>query len=430
MSLAERTGVQHAAVAGDVGYRSSVTAKTLLFAFILLIGISPRIGLPGVDAEIRVQDLLVPVMVLYLLLSPRPRARLPMQSLIGPVLPLFLFGSVIVLALSMTFMPEISLIRRVAYYGRTLEIFVIATCIAGLYLRSGPKALTVAVRAVQTSIIMNAAWVLFQTVTGTFTTLVGQDISSTIESYGPKLIGEPSPFGVGQYWAFAAAITAALVKNRVNIPLNSVLLLLSFYGALVAESRISVGAIVVVIGLLLVLGPDKRKPINIAGTFLGTLVMAFGFVLITPLLGDRFSRADIEMSVDVRVNTIWIPDIGKVVDSPIFGVGPGGLVGVGNQTEAHNFMIRALVDFGFIVGTLFILFFLIAMVRSFNYARSDLVDRTTRLASYMAFFTIVAILVSGLVQDSLTAVMPSHLIMTAIGLFAGQRARWEYENKK
>lgn len=402
----------------------------MLFLLVLMVGISPRLSLQFLDAEIRVQDLMVPFLLLYLAMSISPRVKHPIRQLLGVLLPLFLFFSFAVVALSLMLTAEVSVLRRVAYYGRTIELFAIAAIVAGLYLRSGPKAFDVALRGITAGALLNLGWFIYQTVSGDSTTLFGTEVSDDIESYGPRLLGEPSAFGVGQYWAFIAAVAAARIKNRKNFWFSVVLLVGAFWGAVVAESRISVGAILVIAGLLLTLGPDRRRPIDLMGILTGVILIVGGFVTIVPQLGDRFSREDIASSIDVRVDTIWSPQIQIVLDSPLIGIGPGGLLGEGNQSEAHNIVIRAMLDFGILVGALFLGLFVVALVRSYRLARSTSVDTVTRTVAYLAAFSILATLISGMMQDSLTAVMSSHLTMIAIGLIAAQRAVFFHNRKE
>ncbi|AGN18015.1 hypothetical protein J433_10537 [Corynebacterium glutamicum MT] len=399
----------------------SLFAQAMLFSLVLIVGIGPRISLGFVDAEIRIQDVLIPFLVVYLMLSLKPRNKNPVRKFLGAALPGFLLASFLVVFLSAILLGEVSLLRRVAYYGRTLEMFILAVVVAGLYLRSGTSALKVFYNAVAIGAILNLAWFFYQAATGVSSTIFGQEVSSHIESYGPRLIGEPSAFGVGQYWAFVAAVAAANVKVGRHAWFNSFLILASLWGTIVAESRISMGSILVIVALLFVLGPDSERPINIRGLLGVVASISIASVLILPALGNRFSVGSISAGLQVRVESIWIPHLEKLLLSPIIGIGPGGLIGEGNQSEAHNIILRALLDFGVFVGPVFLALFLIALVRSFRIARSPSVDQETQTAAYIATFSVLATLISGLVQDSLTGVMSSHLTMISIGLIA---AHW------
>ncbi|MCP6031679.1 hypothetical protein NL371_26670, partial [Klebsiella pneumoniae] len=87
----------------------------------------------------------------------------------------------------------------------------------------GYRALHTVFGAVTLGAFLNLLWFGYQLVVGTPQTLVGQEVGDQIESYGPKLIGEPSAFGTGQYWAFVAAVAAARLKTGNRVVLNTLL---------------------------------------------------------------------------------------------------------------------------------------------------------------------------------------------------------------
>jgi len=396
----------------------------LLFLLVLIIGIGPRISLGVVDAEIRAQDLLMLPLMLYLALSSTPPTTLPMRRLLGTALPIFLGASVIVVSLAVVAFPEIDLWRRITYYGRTLEMLFLGIVVAGLYLRSGYRALHTVFGAVTLGAFLNLLWFGYQLVVGAPQTLVGQEVGDQIESYGPKLIGEPSAFGTGQYWAFVAAVAAARLKTGNRVVLNTLLFIGAVGGAWLAESRISVGSSLVILALILVLGKDRKRSVNVFGALAGVSIGLVGLVQIVPLLAGRVSPASIREGFDFRVDNIWAPFLDTIVNSPLIGVGPGGLLGETYLSEAHNIVLRAMLDFGIIIGLLFIWLFIRAMIRGFRLAQSVDVDQTTRIAAYLGAFCILSTLISGQVQDALTAVMPAHLTMVAVGVLAAQRALW------
>lgn len=415
---------QHYAVSPSPNVGISVFAPMMLFLIVLIIGVGPRIPLGFIDAEIRVQDILIFPIMLYLLLSPSPQEKHPLRRLIGTALPVFLWASFVTVLLSIFVFPEISLLRRVAYFGRTVEMIFLAIVIAGLYLRSGHNALRVILNGVTIGALLNLCWFAYQVAVGEPTTLFGGVFGSQVEAYGPRLIGEPSAFGVGQYWTFVAAIAAARIKGGIRVWFSTLLFAAALWASWMAESRISMGSILVLGGLVLILGRDRKRPIHILGTISGIIITIFGASQILPVLGGRLSPDAIHASFQIRLRDIWQPNISAIIDSPLIGIGPGGLLGIGNQSEAHNIIIRAMLDFGIVVGPLFLTLFLIAMMRGFRLARSTQVDPITRTAGYIGAFSILGTLISGQVQDALTAVMPSHLTMVAIGVLAAQSLLW------
>lgn len=396
----------------------------MLFLTVLIIGVGPRIPLGFIDAEIRIQDILVFPIMLYLLLSPSPQEKHPVLRLLGGALPAFLWASFVTVLFSILVFPEISLLRRVAYYGRTVEMIFLAIVIAGLYLRSGNKALRVMLTGVTIGVLLNLGWFGYQVAVGESATLFGGVFGSQVEAYGPRLIGEPSAFGVGQYWTFVAAVAAARIKGGIRVWFSALLFAAALWASWIAESRISMGSILVLGGLVLMLGRDRKRPIHVLGTISGIIITIVGATQILPVLGGRLSPDAIQASFQIRLRDIWQPNISAILDRPLIGIGPGGLLGTGNQSEAHNIVIRAMLDFGIVVGPLFLALFLIAMVGGFRLARSTDVDPITRTAGYIGAFSVLGTLISGQVQDALTAVMPSHLTMVAIGVLAAQRLEW------
>jgi len=407
---------------GDYRGEGSRVAAVLLFVLILVISIGSRINIGFVDADIRIQDLLLFLLLLYLLLASRPAAKMPIFRLMGYLLPIFLWASVLTVTISIFMFPEVGLVRRITYYGRTIEMIVLAAVVAGLYLRAGKGALITAVNAVALGALLNITWTGFQIVTDTEQTLLGLNEISEYESYGPRLIGEPSAFGTGQYWAFVAAVSAARIKTGDRVVLNIGLFVTAITGAWLAESRVSVGSILVMLALILVLGRDRTRSLNIIGILTGIVVGLIGLTQILPELGGRLSPQAIQEGFLFRVENIWTPFFEIILTSPLIGIGPGGLLGEAYLSEAHNIVLRAMLDFGIVVGLIFIAMFIRVMIQGFRLARTADIDKATRIAGYIGAFCLLSTLLSGQVQDALTAVMSSHLTMIAVGILAAQRA--------
>lgn len=391
--------------------------------FVLAVTISPRIRLIGGEttADLRLQDLLLVPLIAYLFISKRPAAPRALAQITRWLIPAFLLLAGVVTAASITVMPEITLVRRVAFYGRGAELFVIAAVIAGLWLRADTRALPSLARAIYVGAAANVLWVLYQLATGTVGTLLGSAVSDTVESYGPKLIGEPSAFGTGQYFAAVAAFGIAQLRARVgNRAAATALLIAGALGAFVANSRISLGAILLAALLLVVLGRGRSLLNPIAVTMV-VLVGAIAALLVVPHLSGRLSAEGIEAGLGVRANGIWDVAWRAALQDPLLGVGPGGLIAP-LPIEAHNIYIRAVADYGLIVGPLFIAIFVVALVVALRKVRMQDAIPTVALASNWAFFVLLSVLVSGMVQDSLTGVMSSHLAVIALGVFAGALA--------
>lgn len=401
----------------------SKIALVILFALILVVGVGPRVSISVIDAEFRIQDVLIFPVIGYLLASKPPSVRSPLRKLFGILLPTFLWTSFFAVIISVMVFPEVPILRRILFYGRSIELIVLAVAISGLYLRSGHFAIRSVSRAVAVGAIVNLAWVGFQLAIGENTTLFNQDFASSVGHYGPMLLGEPSAFGTGQYWVFVSAFAAAQIHVRVNRILNIFLYFGAFVGAWVAESRISVVGILIIGALLLFLGSGNQNIVNPLGILVGAILALFGTFYVFPSFSEgRVSPDAIGRSLEFRINEIWAPFIDDLSKSPFTGLGPGGIGGERYLSEAHNIILRALLDFGILSGLLFISIFVVAVFRGFHFARLREAGRTDKIAGYFCGFFVLSVLVSGQVQDALTAVMPSHLAMVSIGILAAQRA--------
>lgn len=396
----------------------SKMAAMLLFGLVMAIAVSPRIRFIGGEttADLRLQDVLLVPIIIFLLATrqgSQPSLRLVTGRLVVPVL----LAAGIVSAVAIVAMPEVSPLRRVAFYGRGVELFALAAAVAGLWLRARDRALPALTGAMITGAIANFAWVLYQLASQQIGTLIGTAVSDTVESYGPKLIGEPSAFGTGQYFAAVAAFGIALLRAKYGRwPAATFLIAVGAVGAYVANSRISIGSILVASILLLVLNRGKV----VLNPFAVTQVILVGgaaAVLVLPRLTGRLSEQGLEAGLGVRANGIWDVALSEALKNPLLGVGPGGLI-TPLPIEAHNIFIRSIADYGVLVGPLFLVIFVVALVRAFRTLRQESVSIELSLTSHWAFFVLLSTLISGSVQDSLTGVMSSHFAMVSMGVYA------------
>ncbi|WP_123518797.1 O-antigen ligase [Frigoribacterium sp. PhB24] len=402
----------------------SKLAALALMAMILATAVSPRIRLGGSEAQLvdlRLQDLiLIPVMA-YLLFTRRRDGRSPARYLLRPLLPALLLG-IVAVTLTVTLLhPEVSVLRRVGFAGRTLELFVLVMAVAGLYWRAGDRALKCTLRAFHLAAIANTLWVLYQAATGNIGTLFGSTIGDAVESYGPKLLGEPSAFGTGQFFAITAAVGLAEIRADKTRRLTGWLMVAAgFTGATLAESRISMGAILAGVVLLLTFSRIKGQVLNPFRLTMMVLLGTAAALVVVPRLGGRISVEDLEYGVTGRADTIWSVLLQESADHPFVGLGAGGLVG-DLRSEAHNIYLRAVLDFGWFIGALFIAVFVVALVRAYRESKNA-TTAEARLGATLAFFALTSVLISGFVQDALTAVTSSHLTILTVGIFAATYA--------
>lgn len=409
----------------DVGTRNrgSDIARYLLFAFVLGIAISPRIRIDtdiiSIPVDLRIQDILIGPSILYLAGSVKPATKDALASVLGVALPIFVWLAALAATVAAWESPEIGMFRRLAYLGRTLEMFVLAAVIAGLYLRAGDRAMRAALLALYVGAAMNFLWVFYQYVAGFQRTALGSRVGDLIDSYGPKLVGEASAFGTGQYFAFVAALGAAEIRAGVGRQAIGILLLAAgLVGATMAVSRISMGIIAVIILMTFAVSTVRKRIFNPAGVFFGVLIAAAALLAFGEQLQGRLSLAAIRKSVDDRVYGIWEPLLDYVLANPFTGVGPGGLTPELPNAEAHNIVLRAFLDFGIPAGIAFLALFVIVIVRANLASKLPGAEGELRLFSNFAMISVAAVLASGMVQDALTAVTSSHLTMISIALFA------------
>lgn len=394
----------------------------LLFLLILAVCVGPRLRVSGDGADridIRYQDILLIPAMFHLLASNAHNMRWPLFRLVGYRLPVFVFGAIVVTVIIAVINPDVEILRRVFFLGRGFELFVIAAVAAGLFFSARDRGARASLQAVYLAAYGNAAWMGYQMYAGKTGTLLGSTVGATIESYGPKLIGEGSAFGTGQFFAFTAAVAVAQLRAKYGRRLPPLLLLaVSAGGAWVSQSRISIGVIAVCVAVLLVLSTRRGNLLNIGRTALAAILLWAAVEFVLPQLQGRQSLEGVEAGVGVRVDNVWGPLLEVMGNNPLMGAGPGGLVG-DLPVEAHNIYLRAVLDYGLVVGAIFIAIFLGVMFRGFKASKDPEMSPDGKLFANLAFLAVLGVLVSGFVQDALTGVMSSHLTMLAIGLFAG-----------
>ena len=405
------------------GRPGSVWAK-LLALLILAITLGPRFRVGAIgdrSVDLRLQDLLLVPIIGLLLLSLTPLAK--MKHAWGHWALFYASSAVISTVVFLIVEPSMPVVRVVFFAGRTLEILVVAAVVATLYRASGAQALRATLRAVHVAVICNVGWVAYQYVTGKRATLLGADVGDRIESYGPKLIGEPSAFGTGFFFALVAAVGAAEFVTRVRSRGWSLFLMSAgAVGTYLCQSRISMAAAALIIASAFI-APHLRRVSSAAVTFL-ILFTVLAVLFMPQNLQGRLSGIGIQQSLNYRFTRIWWPLLQHMLDNPVIGIGPGSLGTTRYPwTEAHNILLRTALDFGGVAAALFVGMLLTIMVRT--YRARGAADIDVQLFGTLAFFTVLAVVVTGMLQESMTAVAPSHMTMLTVGLFAGAATRAE-----
>ena len=393
-----------------------------LAIFILAITLSPRLrvgAIGGKAIDVRLQDILLVPTLLMLVVSKHPfpnmrRAWGVWPRLYVPVAFVATLGNLLIV-------PSADIFRQVAFFGRGVELFLIAAVVAGMYAAAGPHALRLTMRALHLAIWANIAWMAYQIGTGTQLVLFGS-LGDTIEAYGPKLIGEPSAFGTGFFCAFAVALGVAEIRTRAGSKIISLAMIAAAsVAAFYSQSRVSLVAIAIVLALL-TLKPTSSGKLHLFGA---TIMAGFGtlaIILMPSNLQGRLSPAGIEGSAFFRVDQIWKPLLNVALDHPLLGIGPGSLgTPAYPRSEAHNIILRAALDYGLVGAALLVAVFVVVLRNAHRSQRAE--NEDARLFGNLALLVTFAVLATGIVQDSLTGVTSSHLTSVAIGLMAGALQR-------
>lgn len=401
--------------------QNSVTTETrafrgLLGLLILSVLVSPRlrIGAMGEQAiDLRLQDFLLAVALVYLFAAPRSSRLRPMRVLWGDALLIFCLVAFVGFLLH-SLSPEYSALRGFAFFGRALEAFVLASVVCRLMLAAGRAGARTAFRAIHLGAVANFVWVLFQAATGQSTTLLGDIYDSG--TYGPRLLGEPSVFGAGVFFVFIAALGVAEFRSRAYSRIwASALVTMGCAGAMLAQSRVSLIAVLIFIGLgALKTGYDRAaNPLRLAlaGGFVAGILL-----LVRADIYSRFSQTDLAAGLAIRQSRIWAPIVEVIRDSFWWGIGPGALGTMDYPwSEAHNIVLRALLDYGVLGALAFFWLFLSGGYRASRFARTT-ASVAGRTFGGAAVLFLGALLIAGMVQEALTAVMSLHLLMVLFGL--------------
>ncbi len=409
---------------------SSRGAALLLALLIISIGLGPRFRLGALDEgraiDIRPQDLLLPVAILVAYASAAGVALIDRKQAWWRWFVIACYAAVLATVLHLLIDDEVTTVRRLAFLGRHLLLFAVAAAVCALYRRIGVGAGRFALRLLVAVVAANALWFAYQVVTGQATVLIGRTAGEQVGSYGPRLIGEPSSAGTGTFFAFAVALAVAAYRAKLMRAATAALLFLTAaVCAYLAESRTALVSIICLVGLFVVQSSSGR--LSLGSRIL--LVTAFGSVTAWYVIHnhtERLSVGGLYRGARDRLEQVWTPIFNRAADDPVFlilGVGPGGLPSPAIPiTEAHNILLRAWLDFGLVGGALFLAALSIVGVHASRVARDPGSEPFTRLYAELAALYALVVAITGVALDSLTTVTSTHLLMLAVGLFAGTYA--------
>jgi hypothetical protein len=399
--------------------------RIALVTIVAAICLSPRMPLPiavlGRDFDLRAEDVLL-VVFLPLLLRLGMRARSADISILVPFVAYIALSLISSLA-GVAFM-GLDILRVALYWGKALELFVLLVTIAVMTREEVERQLVV--RLLIAFGLLNLVWVLVQVVSGAngalfqITTASSSVRPSLLESYGPGLIGEVSPFATGAFFLmlFLLCVVAASMSTSW---LKSMLLLSSGVGFLVAvvlsQSRASlIGAVAGAAGIAIIM----RKRGRFGALPVAIMAIGAGLVVLNGALSPRLTPAGGLGSFDYRVENIWGPAIDVLRSSGplelILGRGAGAMgIVQGLPTEAHNHFLRVLLEFGGL-GLFAFSWLILAVLRMVLHGLRDVgraLDQRILVATvgiWIAFF------IAAQVQDAYLPVIPADLFWMFVGL--------------
>ncbi|GAA4465208.1 O-antigen ligase family protein [Phytohabitans houttuyneae] len=405
-------------------------ASFLLALLIISIGLGPRFRLGALDdgraIDLRPQDVLLPVAALVTYASAAGTALLDRRQVWWRWFAIACYAAVVVTVVQLLVDDQVSPLRRVAFLGRHLLLFAVAVVACALYRRSGGDAGKLALRLLVGAVAANVLWFAYQVVTGQATVLIGRAAGDQVDSYGPRLIGEPSSAGTGTFFAFAVALALAAYRAKLMSAATAVALFVpSAVCAYLAESRTALVSIICLVGLFVVQSSHGRLALAPRVALVGAAGSVAAWYVVHNHT-ERLSGGGLYRGARDRFQEVWTPILDRSADDPVFwvlGVGPGGLPSPALPiTEAHNILLRAWLDFGLVGGALFLGALAIVAVHAYRVSRDPGVEPYTKLWAELATLYALVVAITGVALDSLTTVTSTHLLMLAIGLFAGAQA--------
>ncbi|GAA4685194.1 O-antigen ligase family protein [Phytohabitans rumicis] len=409
---------------------SSRSAALFLALLIVSIGLGPRFRLGALDEgraiDIRPQDLLLPIAALVAYTSALGTVLTGGRQAWWRWFTIACYSAVLVTVVHLLIDDEVTAVRRLAFLGRHLLLFAVAAVVYALYRRIGVDAGKFALRLLVAVIATNASWVAYQVLTGQATVLIGRTAGDQVGSYGPRLIGEPSSAGTGTFFAFAAVLALAAYRAKLMRAATAVLLFLTAAGcAYLAESRTALVSIICLVGLFVAQSSQGRLSLGSRIALVTAIGSAAAWYVIHNH-SERLSASGLDRGAQDRLQAVWAPIFHRLADDPVFlilGAGPGGLPSPALPvTEAHNIVLRAWLDFGLVGGILFLAALSIVAAQAYRVCRDPGSEPFTKLYAELAALYALVVAITGVALDSLTTVTSTHLLMLAVGLFAGAYA--------
>lgn len=395
-----------------------------LAALIVVIGVSPRIPLPiavpGRDFDFRVEDLLTPLLW-ALFICQHGKIRVPR-----------IVGFMVLYLLPVLVASAVGISRNTTVFSRALlfglkEVEYFSICLLAFNLTRSVRDVRLVANLLLSVAVANAGWVLWQHASGQnarlfnpspeLTGAYSYSTSRILESYGPGLVGELSPFSVGGF--FMIAFLVALARTLVaDVPREKWVCLavasLTAFCLLTTESRVNIGGGLLGAGLMGVRF-GARKFIR-AMAFLLLTAGLLGYYVETSGVSSRLSSSAVEHSTAQRSQDIW---------PVVINSGPWLLVGFGKGslayaetlpiTEAHNYYLRVVAE----SGVLGLAAFLGLVYSAIATSAKLFLKGTVPIAKAMGSATMcvgLALIGESIFQDAFVAVIPNEFFWLLAGV--------------
>lgn len=405
------------------GSQTAAWALAFLLASIML---GPPVTIME-DIEVRPQDVIVGLTVVWLVIVRRWPRSTGLQEVLGMTPILFLGGALALTWVYAAIGREVGL-RYLGFLGRSLELIVLSATVAALFKLAGVRGFATVRRTVYFAAAVNACWLVWQYLSGSSETLFG---NAAAASYGGRLVGDPAVFAGGTLLVFVAIVALSEWSDGAIAPVTTLCVVAAVAALCIhVQSRSALAALVAVIGVSVAWGVRRR---SLFWTGVAIVIAAIPLALMAGMgatyspsglaTNGRLSPTGISDSFGYRIREIWT-DLWSVAGEHLFlGIGPGSL-GTPEfpYTEAHNVLLRAMLDYGLLVGALFLALFFRAGWSGLRLALSS-AGYEVSIYARMTALMITYILVAGVVQDAATPVMSTHLTFFSIGLLSGAVAK-------
>lgn len=407
--------------------------RAALALLIIAVCVCPRIplpvALPGRTFDLRIEDLMLPVILLVSILV-RPRFD---PTPLGRPIALYMMVTLQATILAL-FSLELSPLRSALYWLKDLEFVLFFFLFANL-IRTATD-LSLCVRALMFAGALNAAWFGYQTVTSNYHSLfvidweLPQDVyvgAARFESYGPHLIGEASPLSAGgvMMLIFLVAYSLFLFLSPGRKKLLAGAFAACLLGAVVLSlSRSSIIAAVAGAFAIMVQGRHQiRQKLMLLMTacfILGAGLLAQeaarSSVSLDASIIDRFSTAGVARGIDERLNHIWLPLLHEVLDRPLLGYGKSAPAYLPEfPADPHNYYLRVLVEAG-AIGLAAFGWMLVSIARLCSAAAISRHSIFARVASSAAFGGTLGLSFAGLFEDAFLPVLLNEVWWIIVGI--------------